>query len=137
MRQLVKSINKELPDEARLPDEKVERAFARLWPEFAEKLKTIMQQQPGKAPIKRSPDEMIEEILAITRQLSVAQNEARNEAAKYRNPLLQAWVNKDYSDAASVAHRIALALQEEPKTVMTGFKPSLLNKPTKKDDGNK
>ena len=63
--ELVRSINRAMKDHA-LPDDKLERAFGRWWPDLEAKLAQLPDEP---APGRRSSEEMIEEILIAVRDI--------------------------------------------------------------------
>jgi len=69
MRKLLKTINDADP-EKKLHDDQLQKSFNRLWPEFEKPFRDIQEQHKKDAkPAPRSVDDMVVEILKVTREL--------------------------------------------------------------------
>jgi hypothetical protein len=69
---LIKTINEQRGEE-RLPDERVEKAFDRWWDDFEKRFAVIVSEfKPTKAPHRRPVEDMVGEILELSR--SIQQN---------------------------------------------------------------
>lgn len=65
-RELLASVNKELPEGARTPDQ-LKRSFDKWWPDLAKDLTAIPATSPA-TPRRRALDDMIEEVLLLSRE---------------------------------------------------------------------
>jgi len=88
---LIKTLNKQLRDSP-LPDQAIERAFEKWWPELEGSLEDAVNEanktRAAKAEPKRSQGEILEEILELTRSISrqvakTQSSEAFNEAMRH------------------------------------------------------
>lgn len=79
MFKLVETINKQLDEKTALPKEVLRVTFEQFWPEFYGSMKKTLDDYKPIAPRVRNVDELVEEILLITRQTQSSVETLRQE----------------------------------------------------------
>jgi hypothetical protein len=89
MLKLVEMINEQRQETA-LPQVILQKSFERCWSEFETKLKLILESRsPAETPPTRPVEDMIRELLEITRSLQRAEQDRTDEALRSKLPNLR------------------------------------------------
>jgi hypothetical protein len=106
-RQLMRTINGTLTD-GRLPDTKLETAFEVWWPKLQAKLDEIRARRASGPPVvRRSTNEMLEEILALSRV------QAKQQRPAWTNPPLRHPIFARLKKLLGVTYRVYFVSRDE------------------------